>query len=192
MSPQFPGIPILAAGLLVAAFPASAEDASRPEIPVIASVETEKLAGLEGQTVKVTGYVENTGKSGAGNQFLNFSGSEFNTVTFNSDVPKFGDTAPADTYRQKTVAVTGPIKIYKGKPEIVLNHPDQIEIIDPSEAAIPEEKPEAPPEPDAEPEPDPKSEPEPEAVVEKTPGENEAPADPAVPGPIDWRKYFPE
>ena len=165
---------------------APAQETSKPEIPVVASAETEKLAALEGATVRVTGFVERAAKSSAGNQFLNFSGSEFTTVTFSSDVPKFGERAPADTYGRKTVAVTGPIKIYKGKPEIVLNHPSQIEIIDPSQAAVPEAKPESPPEPEPEPAPEPEA-PAPEAAPEEKP-----PPDPSKPGPVDWRKYFPE
>ena len=36
---------------------------------------------------------------------------------------------PEDFYRGKTVRVTGIVKEYEGKPEIILNSPKQIEVI---------------------------------------------------------------
>jgi hypothetical protein len=38
---------------------------------------------------------------------------------------------PEDDYRDKQVRVTGLVKEYKGKPEIVVSDPSQIEIVNP-------------------------------------------------------------
>ena len=152
-------------------------------IPALASSESEKLHALEGETVRVTGLVEATRISQSGHQFLDFAESDFMTVTFRSDLDEFGEALPADTYKGQTVAVTGPIKIYKGIPEIILNKPSLIEIIPASEAVVPP----PPPEPEIAPEPEPEpTEPEPEP---EKPAEEKKMAEEK--SPIDWRKYFP-
>jgi aspartyl/asparaginyl-tRNA synthetase len=84
-----------------------------------------------GQTVTVTGKVvvaHNTGKV----CFLNFHRNwkrYFTAVIFAADFDKFPER-PEDCYLNKTVEVTGPIKEYKGKPEIVLKDPGQIVIVE--------------------------------------------------------------
>ena len=120
----------------------SADDEEGAEIPSLACTETEKLLALEGKTVRVTGKVARTGKSNAGNQFLNFEASEFVAVTFSSDVSKFTEGDPADLFDGKHVAITGPIKIYKGIPEIVLSKPSMIELVDAADLVVPEPEPE--------------------------------------------------
>lgn len=158
-----------------------------PEIPAVASSETAKLLSLEGKTVKVTGKIASAGKSKSGNQFLNFAGSEFVAVTFSSDVTKFPGGEPADVFDGKTVAITGPIKVYKGIPEIILGKPSMIKVIDASELVVPEPKPaeeEKEKKVEGEEAPEPKSEEDPKAA-EKEPAPVKIP-------PVDWRKYFPE
>lgn len=64
--------------------------------------------------------------------FLNFHPdwrSTFTAVIFASRFDAF-PTAPEEHYRGKNVRVTGLIRDYEGKPEIVLASPDQIEVID--------------------------------------------------------------
>jgi len=62
--------------------------------------------------------------------FLNFDQdyrTTFTAVIFASDLKKF-PPKPDQFYRNKNVQVTGTIKEYKGKPEIILKEPDQIKI----------------------------------------------------------------
>ena len=83
-----------------------------------------------GQTKTVEGTVvatHNTGKV----CFLNFHENwkiYFTAVIFASDFHKFPDN-PEDYYLDKKVRVTGKIKKYKGKPEIILKSPAQIKIV---------------------------------------------------------------
>ena len=62
--------------------------------------------------------------------FLNFDKdyrTTFTAVIFASDLTKFPPNPDRFYYNQK-VQVTGIIKEYKGKPEIILKEPDQIKI----------------------------------------------------------------
>ena len=62
--------------------------------------------------------------------FLNFDKdyrTTFTAVIFASDLTKFPPN-PDQFYHNKKVQVTGIIKEYKGKPEIILKEPDQIKI----------------------------------------------------------------
>ncbi len=84
-----------------------------------------------GQVRTVEGRIvasNNTGKV----CFLNFHENwrkYFTAVIFSSDFDKF-PRYPEDYYLTRTVRVTGLIKEYKGKPEIILKSPSQIEIIE--------------------------------------------------------------
>jgi DNA/RNA endonuclease YhcR with UshA esterase domain len=51
----------------------------------------------------------------------------FTVVIWGSDRKKFGN-APDAFYKGKTICVTGKIKSYKGKAEIIVNDPAQIKI----------------------------------------------------------------
>ena len=62
--------------------------------------------------------------------FLNFDQdyrTTFTAVIFTSDLPKFPPN-PDQYYRNKQVEVTGTIKEYKGKPEIILKDQGQIKV----------------------------------------------------------------
>jgi hypothetical protein len=91
-----------------------------------------------GQNVTVEGKVvvaHNTGKV----CFLNFHRNwkrYFTAVIFAADFDKF-PPRPEDYYLNKTVRVTGLVKKYKGKPEIVLKHPGQIVIVKDAPAPTP-------------------------------------------------------
>ena len=52
----------------------------------------------------------------------------FKVVIWGSDRTKFNNN-PEIFYKEKTVCVTGKIKSYKGRPEIIVNDPSQINII---------------------------------------------------------------
>lgn len=84
-----------------------------------------------GETKTVEGKIvasNNTGKV----CFLNFHKNwrkYFTAVIFSSDFDKFPPN-PEDYYLKRRVRVKGLIKEYKGKPEIILKSPSQIEIIE--------------------------------------------------------------
>src|SRR2546426_321529 len=91
-----------------------------------------------GQFKTVEGTIvatKNTGKV----CFLNFSQNwrtDFTAVIFASDFNKF-PASPEIYYRNKTVHVTGKIKEYKGKPEVIVKSASQIQILE-GNAAPPE------------------------------------------------------
>jgi len=68
--------------------------------------------------------------------FLNF-GENFNTslsaLIYNTNIPAFIDAGigqPEKYFKNKKVVVEGIIRISNGKPEIIINTPDQIKVID--------------------------------------------------------------
>jgi micrococcal nuclease len=82
------------------------------------------------QKVIVEGNIVVTHNSGRA-CFLNFHKDwkkYFTAVIFRSDFDKFPEQ-PELYYKGKRVRVAGVVKKYKGKPEIILKHPCQIEII---------------------------------------------------------------
>jgi len=82
-----------------------------------------KIKTVEGTIV----FTNNTGKV----CFLNFHKDwkrYFTAVIFSSDFDKFPKN-PEDYYLNRKVCITGLIKEYKGKPEIVVKSPSQIQII---------------------------------------------------------------
>jgi len=86
-----------------------------------------------GQTVTVTGKIvaaHNSGKA----CFLNFHQNwkkYFTAVIFTSDFYKF-PANPEEYYLNREVKITGLVKEYQGKPEIILKDRFQIEITDPN------------------------------------------------------------
>ncbi len=84
-----------------------------------------------GQTKTVKGKIiatNNTGKV----CFLNFHKNwrkYFTAVIFSSDFDKF-PPYPEEYYLRRTVRVTGLVKEYRGKPEIIIKSPSQIEVIE--------------------------------------------------------------
>lgn len=84
-----------------------------------------------GETCTVEGKIVATHNSGKA-CFLNFHPNwreYFTAVIFASAFNQFPPN-PEGHYRGKRVRVTGRIKQYKGKPEIILNSPSQIEIVE--------------------------------------------------------------
>lgn len=82
-----------------------------------------------GQTVTITGKIVSTHNSGK-TCFLNFHQNwkkYFTAVIFASDFSKFPPN-PENYYLNKEVKITGFVKEYQGKPEIILKDPGQIVI----------------------------------------------------------------
>jgi hypothetical protein len=80
-----------------------------------------------GETATVTDKVTTVFESKAGNVFLNF-GAGYPNQLFTAFIPK--DSAEqfpnAKELDGQTVSIRGKIVLYKGKPEIVLDHPSQL------------------------------------------------------------------
>jgi DNA/RNA endonuclease YhcR with UshA esterase domain len=80
-----------------------------------------------GEKATVTGTVQKVFTSKSGTVFFdfcdNFQTCTFSAVIFAGDIPKF----KALEQYQKEVKLTGVIKSYQGKAEIILSGPDQIE-----------------------------------------------------------------
>ncbi len=84
-----------------------------------------------GQVVSIKGKVISAHNSGKA-CFLNFHRNwkkYFTIVIFGSSFKKF-EQAPEVLYQNKTIIVQGLIKEYQGKPEIIVNSPTQIRIIE--------------------------------------------------------------
>jgi hypothetical protein len=88
-----------------------------------------QLRSLVGQEVVVTGDVSWTSKSRGGHQFLHFHGSDFSVVCFRQDLSRFPSGAPADAYRDQRVEVRGRLNLYRDKPQIKLQRPEQIRVV---------------------------------------------------------------
>lgn len=79
-----------------------------------------------GRYARVTGNILKVYRSASNTTFFNYCKSSkcpFSAVIFASDRSKFGDLAK---YEGKTITVEGIVKTYNGKPEIIVNSPDQI------------------------------------------------------------------
>lgn len=101
---------------------------NRPVAPVIGHQDAGKYYN---QTMTVQGKIvasHNTGKV----CFLNFQKnwrSSFTAVIFAGDFDRF-PAAPEDHYLNRKVQITGLIREYRGKPEIIVKNPAQIKILD--------------------------------------------------------------
>jgi len=101
----------------------------------IKATDVEAIKKSEGEFVSIIGDVYSTYKAPSGKvRFLNLGPdyrTAFTVVIFTSDLNKFISTVgePTTYYKDKKVKVEGRIKLYKGKPEIIANSPDQIVII---------------------------------------------------------------
>lgn len=84
-----------------------------------------------GKDVIVNGKIDQVVKTAAGNYFLimggKFPNNKFMAVIFKPDAKKFGRL---NTYEGKEVEISGKVREYEGKPEIILHSLHQIKIID--------------------------------------------------------------
>jgi len=82
-----------------------------------------------GEIATVTGKVDSFRQLAKGHIFLNMGGAYPNQA-FTAFIPagSASQFPNAQQYDGKTVAVTGKIQLYKGKPEIIVNSPSQITV----------------------------------------------------------------
>jgi hypothetical protein len=82
------------------------------------------------EAINHIGEVHQVYISSRGNIFLNIDGiypdNPFTAVIFKSDADKFPNIKSLEG---KTIIVTGQIKLYRNKPEIILNSPNQIKLV---------------------------------------------------------------
>jgi len=89
-----------------------------------------RAAKYVGEYVTVEGRIVGTHNSGKA-CFLNFHPDwrqSFTAVIFASRFDQF-PPKPEDFYRGKNVRVTGAIREYDGRPEMILDSPDQIKVL---------------------------------------------------------------
>lgn len=96
-----------------------------------------QLISHSSQYARITGTVSNVDVSERSKViFLNFGknyNTSFSAMIYDNSVPSFvmaGINEPDKYFKNKTVAMEGIIRISNGKPEMVIDSPDQIKIID--------------------------------------------------------------
>jgi len=89
---------------------------------------TAEAASHTGEIAIVCGKVFDTHHSGPGNSFINLDGAYPNQA-FTVFIPgqKAPDAIDIRSFEGKNICVTGRIALYKGKPQIVVHAPTQIE-----------------------------------------------------------------
>jgi DNA/RNA endonuclease YhcR with UshA esterase domain len=107
-----------------------ADPVSPPE-PAPQVVSWSEAAAYNGQTIIVEGQVVDTYNSGKV-VFLNFAEDFRNTfkVAIFPDAWPLFPTPPEEHYKNKIIQVTGQIQLYQNVPEIIVDHPDQIKIVE--------------------------------------------------------------
>jgi DNA/RNA endonuclease YhcR with UshA esterase domain len=121
---------------------AQEEPTPTPEPKVVQSSAKDELVALAGQTATVEGKVTRIGAtSGGGITFINMApgANGFVAVVFKSSYEAF--PGGFDSYKDKTLRVTGRIELYKeATPQIVVKTPGQIKIVPtPEPSATPAE-----------------------------------------------------
>jgi len=96
----------------------------------LSATNTVLLRQQVGQRLTVRGHVSDTNTAKSGRQFLNFYGSSLTVVCAPRDISQFPDGGPEKLYRDKQLQVAGKLERFKGKLQIQLVRPDQIEIVD--------------------------------------------------------------
>ena len=98
--------------------------------PWLETVSYDRADEYYGRIVRVVGTVVATYKSDKV-FIMNFHQDyrrHFKAVVFSRDLPKF-PPYPEDFYKKRVVRVTGLVKEYNGAAEMILNDPEQIEIL---------------------------------------------------------------
>lgn len=113
--------------LLGACAPAGqTEEAPVPPIPVANKADLNEAVGEE---ISVSGKVSHAGKSSSGHSFLNFAANPNFVVFIDAKVvAKFDKDTSALSYMGKNVVVRGRLEKYKGKLQIRLASPEDIEL----------------------------------------------------------------
>jgi DNA/RNA endonuclease YhcR with UshA esterase domain len=101
-----------------------------PGLAKAATISDSQAISHVGQDATVQGTVSNVHVSGKGTVFINFGAQypnqDFTAVIFSSSAGAFGD---AMRLEGKKLAVTGPITMWKGKPEMILRSPSQLRAV---------------------------------------------------------------
>lgn len=91
----------------------------------------EDAINFVGEEKCVVGNLDHIYISKKGTVFFDFcedyKNCPFTAVVFASNTKKFDDFSK---YEKETIKITGQIKTYQGKPEIIINDPEQIQIVD--------------------------------------------------------------
>ena len=126
----------LGAGLVRAAEekPAS-QPSSQPAAGAVVEVtDLETIKASVGKELRVHGKVSGTNKSRSGSiLFINFEGvkRDFTAIVEKANMEAVNAGLGGDvekTINGKTITVSGTIKLYREKPEIVISKPEQIEV----------------------------------------------------------------
>ena len=97
------------------------------------TVPLDSVINYQGKTITVCSKVQSTyvTKGDKKTTYLNFGNpypnTTFTVVIFEGDLPNFKNT-PSEYLKDKNVCITGKVKIYKGKPEMIVNKEEQIKI----------------------------------------------------------------
>lgn len=82
-----------------------------------------------GERATVVGVVSQVSNSGKGTTFINFGGRYPNHIFYAVIFRKHGHKFPSVyTYEGQTLAISGRIELYKGKPQIIVSSPDQVQL----------------------------------------------------------------
>jgi hypothetical protein len=96
-------------------------------------IPIDSISTYIGQHVKICDKVADAFRPKGDNKitYLNFGGKypdhTFSAIIFPKDQPKFPYN-PVEVLKEKNICITGQITEYKGKPQMVLNDPSQVEI----------------------------------------------------------------
>jgi len=97
------------------------------------TIPLDSVINYEGKEITVCAKVTDTyiSKTNEGTSFINFGKpypkSTFTVVIFEADLANFKYN-PSVYLKNKNVCITGKVKIYKGKPEIIATKEEQIKI----------------------------------------------------------------
>ena len=97
------------------------------------TVPLDSVQYYEGKIITVCSKVQSTyvTKGDKKTTYLNFGNpypnTTFTVVIFEGDLPNFKNT-PSEYFKDKNMCITGKVKIYKGKPEIIVNKEEQIKV----------------------------------------------------------------
>jgi len=97
------------------------------------TVPLDSVKFYEGRTITVCSKVQSTyvTKGDKKTTYINFGNpypnTTFTVVIFEGDLPNFKNT-PSVYLKDKNVCITGKVKIYKGKPEMIVNKEEQLKV----------------------------------------------------------------
>ena len=128
-------IALLAVPLMVLAQEAATQPSTAPTTSssVLNATDIDALKAAVGKDVAVRGKVSGSYKSGnSGIILLNFEGANRDFVALiekdNADAVNGAFGGDVASLKDKTITITGPVKLYRDKPEIVISKPEQIKV----------------------------------------------------------------